>query len=360
MSVAQAGAIGHANVRAGSLEELREPWSTLALETRNVFSTWEWASTWWSRYGEGRRLAVAASYTPDGSIEAIVPLYEWSGRPVRIGRFVGHGPADQLGVVCAPTEIELSASALRRAAALARMDVTFAELLPSSAGWAGALGTRPLVREASPTVGLGRGWHGFLADRSANFRQQLRRRERRLAENYSVRYRLASDRDRLEEDFSTFVALHRARWGNSSAFSRWEGFMREFTRLALERGWLRLWFLELAGVAVAAWLGFRFAGIESYYQAGRDPSRSDESVGFLLLAHTIRDAAGDGMAEYRLLRGGEAFKARFADADPGVESHALVSSLRGHIVRALAMPLLRTPALASFVHQVTSRGQDRG
>jgi CelD/BcsL family acetyltransferase involved in cellulose biosynthesis len=360
MSVIQASADGHADVRAGSLEELREPWSILAVETRNVFSTWEWASTWWSHYGEGRRLAVAASYAPGGGVRAIVPLYEWCSRPVKIGRLIGHGPADQLGVVCAPTDAELAAGALHRTAALAHMDIAFAELMPSRAGWAELLGTRPLVREPSPAIDLGRGWHEFLADRSANFRQQLRRRERRLAERYSVRYRLASDHDRLDKDFSTFVSLHRARWGTRSAFSRWEAFVRDFSRLALERGWLRLWFLELAGVEAAAWLGFRFAGVESYFQAGRDPARSDDSVGFLLLAHTIREAASDGMVEYRLLRGGEEFKRRFADSDPGVESHALVRGVRGHIVRALATPLLRRPALASFARPLTRRVQDRG
>jgi hypothetical protein len=40
----------------------------------------------------------------------------------------------------------------------------------------------------------------------------------------------------------------------------------------------------------------------------------------VLLAHAIREAAQDSMAEYRLLRGDERYKYRFATADPGLET----------------------------------------
>ena len=77
------------------------------------------------------------------------------------------------------------------------------------------------------------------------------------------------------------------------------------------------------GAPVATLCGFRYAGIESYYQAGRDPAWSAYRVGFVLLAHAIRQAADDGIAEYRLLRGGEDYKLRFAVADPGLETVAV-------------------------------------
>jgi CelD/BcsL family acetyltransferase involved in cellulose biosynthesis len=76
--------------------------------------------------------------------------------------------------------------------------------------------------------------------------------------------------------------------------------------------------LELDGTPRAAWYGFRYAGAESYYQAGRDPSLDRYSVGFVLLLHSIREAFEDGMSEYRFLHGGEAFKYRFATDDPGL------------------------------------------
>ena len=65
-------------------------------------------------------------------------------------------------------------------------------------------------------------------------------------------------------------------------------------RHALERGWLRLWVLEADGKAVAAWYGFRFAQIDWYYQSGRDPDWERQSVGFVLLAHTIAGRSTTG------------------------------------------------------------------
>jgi Acetyltransferase (GNAT) domain len=60
-------------------------------------------------------------------------------------------------------------------------------------------------------------------------------------------------------------------------------------------------------------------------------------VGFVLLAHAVRQAAEDGMCEYRLLRGGEEYKYRFATADPGLETVGLARGpLAGAALPALA------------------------
>jgi len=62
----------------------------------------------------------------------------------------------------------------------------------------------------------------------------------------------------------------------------------------------------------------------------------------VLLAHTIRRAAEDGMNEYRLLRGAEHFKLRFADSDPGLHSFALANGIAGRAAQAAATVGLRS------------------
>jgi hypothetical protein len=64
----------------------------------------------------------------------------------------------------------------------------------------------------------------------------------------------------------------------------------------LREGWLQLWFLELDGTPRAAWYGFRFGQVESYHQSGRDPASARSSIGFVLLAHAIREALMRGFA----------------------------------------------------------------
>ncbi|MEA2423549.1 MAG: hypothetical protein QOF55_2648, partial [Thermoleophilaceae bacterium] len=155
--------------------------------------------------------------------------------------------------------------------------------------------------------------------------EQVRRRERKLRREHEVDVRL-SDGDRLDADLDALFRLHEARWseGESEALTgARERFHRDFARRALERGWLRLWVLEADGAPRAAWYGFRFAAMEWYYQSGRDPEWERQSVGFVLMSHTIKQAFDDGMLEYRLLRGGEEYKSRFSSDDPGLETVAL-------------------------------------
>ena len=339
-----------------SLDSLRDSWAGLAFETTNVFSTWEWASTWWRHYGEGRELLAFVCAADETEVTAILPLYLWTTRPVRVARFLGHGPADQLGPVCRPSDQHRAAHALKRVLREAKLDVLLAELLSGRDNWSTALGAPVLRRESSPTLSIPGGWDNYLESRSANFRQQIRGRERSLARRHDLRFRLATDPGHLREDMTVLFDLHLARWDKTrSAFTRWEAFHREFAAVALERGWLRLWFLELDGYPTAAWYGFRFAGVESYYQAGRDPNRSDDSVGFVLLAHSIREAAQDGMREYRFLRGGEPFKLRFADGDSGLETLALGRGAKGGIAAALAAAGLRSDVLRSMLRRVADR-----
>jgi CelD/BcsL family acetyltransferase involved in cellulose biosynthesis len=113
-------------------------------------------------------------------------------------------------------------------------------------------------------------------------------------------------------------------------------FHRELAREALARGWLRLWLLELHGRPIAAWHGFRVGSITSYYQAGRDPSYERLSVGFVLLAQSIRSAIAEGASEYRFGRGDEAFKSRFTSDDPGLETVALTRGSVGTSAYAAA------------------------
>src|SRR5207247_1471910 len=127
-----------------------------------------------------------------------------------------------------------------------RADIFVADALPQAEGWSGRLGAVVHGTESSPVLRLAQqSWEDFLQARSANFREQVRRRERSLAKQ-GLRFRFCESRDRLQRDLDVLFALHRRRWGDSvSEFTRRETFHREFAAVAFERGWLRLWFLEL-------------------------------------------------------------------------------------------------------------------
>jgi CelD/BcsL family acetyltransferase involved in cellulose biosynthesis len=329
------------------LAAVRGEWTELAERSGNLFATWEWADVWWRHYGDGRTPAVVVCRDPEGTAAALLPLYV-AFRPVRTARFIGHGPADQLGPICAPGDPR-GPEALRRSAEEAGPDwqVLLADRLPGENGLPRALDGVALRHESNPVVEIeGVTWDEYLAGRSRNFRSQLRRRERKLLEEHGLRYRLSDDPERLPADMETLFRLHEARWGEKSSGALAgvrTAFNRDFAAVALERGWLRLWLAEVGGSAVAAWYGFRYGGAEWYYQLGRDPEWERESVGLVLLVHSLREAVNDGMREYRLLRGAEAYKSRFATRDDGVTTVALSRGAAGRFLVAAAGAAMRLP-----------------
>jgi CelD/BcsL family acetyltransferase involved in cellulose biosynthesis len=270
----------------------------------------------------------------------LLPLYEWWQRGIPVLRFVGHGPSDRLGPICAPrTNGAIDAAVAQTLHAVpSERFVLLAEQVAGDQHFGDLPGARSLYREASPVVRLEHDtWDEFLRARGRNFRKQAGRFPRKLSEHGEVSYRLATDPERLQPDLDTLFRLHRQRWGSTaSAFSAAEAFHRDFATLAFDRGWLRLWFLEIDGRPVAALYGFRFAGSESAYQAGRDLAFDRQPVGFVLLLHALREAHADGVGEYRLLRGGAAYKARFATGDPGLETFGLPRGVPAHLVLAAA------------------------
>ena len=327
---AGAGAVrggGPGRVEVVGLDELAAEWTALAAAGGNPFGTHEWASCWWRHHGGDRRPLVVAGRAADGRLVTVLPLYLWATRPLRILRFIGHGAGDQLGPVHAPGDREAAAALARQALAEPGWDVFVGEQLPARALWSDLLGARVIRREGSPVlVAPDGGWPAYLAGRSANFRQQLGRKERNLARRHQVGLRLVQDPGQLPAAMDTLFALHRLRWGEDSGFLPREAFHREFAAVALDRGWLRLWLLELDGRPAAAWYGLRFGGVEHYYQSGRDPAFDNLSAALVLLAHTIRSAFEDGVGEYRFGRGQDPYKYRFTDHDPGLET---IASTRG-------------------------------
>lgn len=327
------------------LNSARRHWDRLAESAGHPFATPEWMEAWWRHLGAGHEPATFACRDGDGEPFAILALGVERRLGARVARFAGHGPADLLGPVCDPADAPAAADALRGAVAAARCHVLLGEQAPTELGYAQALGAAPISRQVCPSVAVrGRTWDEYLADRSQNFRQQARRKPRKLAREHRVEYRLSADPERLDADLDVLARLHGARWGAASGALRGAAldFHRDFAAAALRRGWLRLWTMEVDGEPVAALYGLRYGNVEWYYQSGRDPRWDGAAVGFVLLCHSMQAAFADGVREYNLLRGDEEYKRRFADVEHGTE--AFVAG-RGPLTRTAARIGARAAAL---------------
>jgi CelD/BcsL family acetyltransferase involved in cellulose biosynthesis len=334
---------------------IRADWTRLAAASNNVFSTWEWNSVWWRHFGAGRRLLVSVC-RDETEVVAIVPLYRWRDRPLRVLRFVGHGHGDLLGPVCDQRDRELTARALRAALASVRFDVFLGDWLLADGRYASVLGGR-IVRETGyPILGFGvASWDEFLRTRSKGFRKDQRRDLRGLEERYAVRFRMTAEPAELERDLDAVFDLHRARFGKHDGCyfcGANEAFQRAFAACALERGWLRLWLLELDGRPVAAEYGFRFGDAWFAYQTGRDPAVERASVGTILGTYTVRQALEEGVTEYRFLQGNEPYKYSWANLDPELEAIGIPGSVVGRIAISGLVPLRGVRPVAALAKRL--------
>jgi CelD/BcsL family acetyltransferase involved in cellulose biosynthesis len=328
-----------------SLDGLREDWMRLAAESGNAFATWEWNELWWRHYGGGRRLRVAVSSQDDGRVDAIVPLFMWARRPLRIVRLIGHGHGDRLGPICVGGP-QSERRALRLALDALPHDLFVGDWVAGDLDWAGVLRGRVVRQTGYPILRFPEGsWTEFLAGQSQRLRKSARNSRNRLEREHDVSYRSA-DSATLEADLDTAFRLHRIRFREHSGClfcGDHEPFQREFAALAFERGWLRLLLMELDGTPASFEYGFMVSDAYFAYQGGRDPAWDKHSVGFVLELESIRRSVEEGATEYRFLGGEEGYKYRFSTEDPGLETVVAPATRRGSIAAAAVDTVWHVP-----------------
>jgi len=309
-------------------------WKQLATRSGNLFLTWEWMSLWWRHFRRGGRLRLTACRSAEGRIRAILPMYQSMWLGARVVRFVGH-LGDQLGLVCAHEDQARATLELRRLTdETPRADLYLIERLPGGREWARLLDGHLVSQVSNPVLQRrGRSWDVVRFSFSRNLRQDIGYRGRRLHRKHRVTYRLVDDVQQLPAALDALERLHQARWGSEGQVSaaQWR-FYREFAAVALDRGWLRLWLLQLDERAAAAILGFRYGGDEWFVQAGRNPDFDADGAGFVLLAHAIQTSMMEGVGAFRFLRGDEPYKRRFANGDDGLATVAVPTSPVGGLL----------------------------
>ena len=260
------------------------------------------------------------------------------GREVR---FLGSERGDRFApLAMSGLELEVAAAAGRVLGGHRRGDALLLRNVDEDASWVSSLRAawpatlvRTRVRgNVLPYTSLaGETWESFLASRSRNFRNQVGRKERNLVREHSAEFRLVTEpgggrcpaRPLLRPARCPVVGRRRVladRPGRRSV-------PPVFATAAAGRGWLRLWFLEMGGEAVASIYGWSIGGRYAYFNAGWQPAWSRSSVGLVLLALTVRHAIEEGAAEYDFLLGDEEYKARFAGRERPVETLVLAPPL---------------------------------
>ena len=323
--------------REESFIALAADWERLhaSSETSSVFNSWLVQHAWWQTYGRGRRLRIFVA-RDGGEVVGILPLYlersSVAGIPVQRLRLVGTGGdtyPDDLGPVLSPSPWRAAIDALAQAAIdFAEWDVLELTDLEPRMGQALAGVVRrsrlPFAQGRSqriPYIELPSTWQAYLESLSRARRGRLRGLRRRLDRALPWRFFVWEDGSRIGEALERLADLHRRRWlaagtpSESFATPQYLEFHRRVMAGAMQRGWLRLYCLELAGEVAAMIYAFRFRDRVYLMQAGFDPRHAHRSPGAVLLGCALEHAIGEGNAVFDFLRGEHAYKDELASGD---------------------------------------------
>ena len=318
----------------GEFDNLREEWDQLLADSASdcVFLTWEWLRTWWSHLAERRQLRIAAVRS-GGKLVALAPLAVRPGSarrmfPFRVVEFLGCGTvgSDYLDVIVRKGAEAEALDALSRALSSSALMLQFGQLRGSqsvAAQLGGRLGqwgwkSGQAKVNSCPFIDLhDHTWTSYLATLGSEHRYNAQRKMKSLSKQFEVVFERVEDEDHRGPALQVLIALHNKRWiehGHSDAFhtAGHVAFHEEFTARALRRGWLRLYVLRLDGKPASALYGLRYGQTFYFYQSGFDPQYARHSVGLVTMGLAIQSALKEGVEEYDLLHGGEAYKFHWA------------------------------------------------
>jgi CelD/BcsL family acetyltransferase involved in cellulose biosynthesis len=372
---------------------LRKEWNMLLESSASncIFLTWEWLYTWWEHLSGSRRLLILAVRAEDGRLMAIAPfairppaLMDLT--PFATVEFLGTGSigSDYLDIIARRGNEPAVCSALAEYLRQRKLSICFAQVSAESSI------SREIADRLSelrwnlgiwqtnrcPYIRLsGHTWDSYLATLGSAHRYNLGRRIRRLNADFKVDFERAETDAQREAAMRALVALHNLRWqtrGGSDALNRRSlvDFHDDWTRLALERGWLRLFVLRLNDRPAAVLYGLRYSSTFYFYQSGFDPDCSKHSIGLVSLGLSIKHAVEEGASEYDMLHGNEGYKAHWArDYRRLIRLELYPPNGRGMLSRGsrslrkvagrMARRLLSKPTAASigtFIHSQSSKG----
>jgi CelD/BcsL family acetyltransferase involved in cellulose biosynthesis len=314
--------------------ELREEWAELLQSSDSdcLFLSWEWLFTWWKHLAGDRQLSILAVRC-DGELAAVAPCALrrpslFHRRPLPALEFLGSGlvGSDYLDVIVRRGREPEVRQALASWLAGKRLMLNWTQLKRDASQAAGVVfslagngwGVVKTVTNVCPFIPLaGRSWESYLATLGAEHRYNFHRKWKRLNRDYTVQFDQVNTHAQCRESVDLAIAQHNLRWrdrGGSDAFQApgLVEFHREFSEVALNRDWLRLYVLRLDGQPAACLYGFLYRRTFYFYQSGFDATYEKHSVGLVTMGLAIKSAIEEGAEEYDLLHGNETYKSHWS------------------------------------------------
>ena len=299
----------------------------------NVFAHWQrsdgnlpwnclfvlpvWLKTWWQNFGGDASLYLL-SVRHEGRIVGIAPLQRRDDTVRLIG---DHDVCDNLDFIVSPqhaTEFyqclmnyfkqegvkRLELVPVRRDSSVMTQLIAVAEKRGCKFSYADI--------DVSYELNLPESWNDYLGMLRGKERHEIRRKLRRLDDAGQINFRLVANAPSVKEDLEIFLDLFRSNRSDKAEFmnDQMVAFFRRLAKALNEVRILRLFFLELDQIPVAATMCFDYRSTMYLYNNGYDKRFGSLSVGLLSKVLSIKESIESGTQTYDFLKGAEGYKQR--------------------------------------------------
>lgn len=290
---------------------INDAWNKLLddMPNRQVFFTPLWGKTWWRHLGSGKLHLLSIHHSEQ--IIGIAPLVIRARTAALLG---DKEVCDYLDVIIAPGGEQMALEALRNYGREKNIRIDLYPLHPESpfVSLIGALmeqGDHKVCKEnldLSYIMEVPSTWEDYLLLLPKKQRHELRRKINRLEGAGQITFYSAEPSPNNMDDF---FHLFKERPDKATFLtSNREYFFRDIATDLGNKGWLKLYFLELEKERVAATLCFHYGDTFSLYNSGFKPAYSNLSVGLVAKGWTIQEAIKMGVKKFDFLRGDEEYK----------------------------------------------------
>jgi CelD/BcsL family acetyltransferase involved in cellulose biosynthesis len=338
--------------RESEIGDLIEVWTQLATSAGRPYCLPQWGLNWWHNLapaGAELRILVAR----DGSkVTGIAPFFATRSRAgLTTFRLLAQGlamPVEPVAEDAAKPDVARAFAGGLAGCSPGPDFIVFEGLADRS--WPRLLAdtwpqTRPLVhddyiRRAPAVSRLDESLKEWLGTRSSNFRQQIRRNQRRLESLDVSIHRSTEDSDTTSE-IDAFCRLHHSRWrdrgGSGVLTDAVERMLRDSAPELLACDALRLWFIRSGNEVISSQLFLRAGGTLSYWLGGFDDAWAKYQPAQVTLLAAVEGAIADGDRHIDLGYGEQLYKSRFADSMTTLEWSTVVTRGSGYSKRRAAI-----------------------
>ena len=276
-----------------------------------------WLKTWWENFGRDATLYIL-SVRQDGRTIGIAPLQ----RKNDTARLIGDkNVCDNLDFIVAPNSASefchrlitylkqdgvkrLELEPVRRNSSVMTHLLAVAEKTGCRISYADD--------DLSYALNLPGSWDDYLSLLRGRERHEIRRKLRRLDEAGQITYRLVDTADSVGEEMKIFLELFRSNRSDKADFmnDQMVSFFRGLAETLNEARILKLFFLDLDQIPIAATMCFNYRSTMYLYNNGYDKRFGSLSVGLLGKVLSIKESIQSGLQAYDFLKGAEGYKQR--------------------------------------------------